>query len=344
MQGVYGIIKTDDATVPVANSSVEYNRDTDLGITFNTQHDSSEPGKIPTPPAGTTGTVSTVTPGSGYTLGEGKTLVQTSSTGTGTGLRIATSIVESGGILKAGSTVSVTAGFQTFQNNLLKNYTNLPADPYTWTRNTASGAAVVGGTTTAITSTGGSGTGATFLVTVATGTVTNITISDVGSGYAVGDIVTLTVANLQTALNVINGNNATVTQGDIKLTLTADNIFGGIGNVSQVRILTPGKGHAVGDVITFKEEGTDNVGTGSVAVATLQTLGGTVISATAQNKTYPAAIRYSGATAAVINVLDLNGTLVSLGTVQPGQLIPYSFSQVEGTTPAVIGTVQVLYK
>ena len=40
----------------------------------------------------------------------------------------------------------------------------------------------------------------------------------------------------------------------------------------------------------------------------------------------------------------MSGAVVSLGTVQPGQLIPVSFTQVEGSSPATIGEVQILYR
>ena len=102
MQGVYGTSKI-DVSPTVTDAAVQYLRDSDLGITFNTQHNSSDVAKIPTPPAGTTGTVDTVVGGSGYTLGENKILVQTATDGTGTGLRIKTSIIENTGILAIGS-------------------------------------------------------------------------------------------------------------------------------------------------------------------------------------------------------------------------------------------------
>jgi len=345
MQGTYGTSKIDVAAV--TDAAVQYLRDTDLGITFDTRVNSSPlAANIPTPPPGTTGTINDVVPGSGYTLGDDKVLVQTATDGAGTGLRIQTSIIQSGGILKAGSTVGATASFQTFQNNLRKNYTGVPtADPYTYARITATGkpmAETTALTSTALASTSTSGTGATSFVDVLNGSVNKVTVSVVGSGYSVGDVITITNTVLEAGAAFGGGF---VFQGDLKIILTADNIFGGIWNASQIRILTPGKGHAVGDVITFKEEGTDNVGTGTVEIATLQTLGGTVISATPQNKTYPSAVRNTSNAVGTITVVSSNGNISTLGNVQAGQIIPISFAQIQGAgTGLTVGFVQVLYK
>ncbi len=110
----YGIIKTDDATSPPANPNVEYNRDTDLGLPYRGTKSENE-----VPAKGTAATFSTVSTGYGYTIGKSKTLVQSATDGTGTGLKVITDIVEDDGILVVGSELQNTAIFNQFQNDLL---------------------------------------------------------------------------------------------------------------------------------------------------------------------------------------------------------------------------------
>jgi len=102
----YGIIKTDDATIPVTNPNVEYNRGTDLGLLLRS-------GKSQTivPDKKTALTLNAFTAGNGYTIGKGRTLIQNATTGNGTGLIVMANVVEDDGILIVGSEIKNTANF-----------------------------------------------------------------------------------------------------------------------------------------------------------------------------------------------------------------------------------------
>jgi len=327
----YGIIKTDDATSPPANPNVEYNRDTDLGLPYRgTKSENEAPAK------GTAATFSTVSTGYGYTIGKSKTLVQSATDGTGAGLKVITDIVEDNGILVVGSELQPTAIFNQFQNDLLLAFNSENPDPYTYARITATGQAFTG-VSTAIAGTSATGTAGTFIVTVTSGSVTKVTVAAGGTVYKVGDVITITKATLEAGAAFGGGN---VFQSDLEFLVTEDNVLGRIAEFNGITLLNGGAGHAIGDIITLSEEGSTVVGTGTLTVATL----GGALDTPGPITVYPSAIRFSGATASVINILDMSGAVVSLGTVQPGQLIPVSFTQVEGSSPATIGEVQILYR
>ena len=80
MIGTYGIAKIGVASITDAN--VQYLRDTDLGLPFRGTKSENE-----VPSKGTAATLNTVYTGSNYSLGTDKVLVQTSTDGTGTGLK-----------------------------------------------------------------------------------------------------------------------------------------------------------------------------------------------------------------------------------------------------------------
>jgi hypothetical protein len=314
--------------------------DTDLGLIFANQ------GPLITsisPAKGMISTIDTAVAGSGYKIGKGKELIQSSTTGTGAGLSCIADIVEVGGILKVGATVNLTAGFMNYQNDkLLKlDVANLE---YTWVRTTATGEPmpdVLAGpvTTTEITSTGGSGTAATFLVSVNNGTVTNVIVRAAGSGYKVGDIIILTIANLQAAMNVANGTEAVVMLGDIKLLLTEENVYGGI-DVSTIKVLNGGSGNVVADVITLTEEGSLDTGTGTVAVATLSPAYN-VGEATFQ--VYPAA--FKTATAGAVEFKGMDDAQVVISGLVIGEVIPLSFKEITAAgTSVTLDTATIFYK
>ena len=336
----YGLAKIGIATI--TNASTQFADSTDLGIQTNFQQNT-----VLIPAKGSIATLKTTAPtsaGSGYSLPLNGTVLCGVSGGTGTGAQVAVRTIPSGLII-AGSSVNVTAGFANFQNNLQLAFDPEATDPYTWASTTSTGAAMpdkVTGpvTTTAITSTGGSGTGATFLVSVNNGSVSKVTVSAAGSGYKIGDIITLSVTNLQAAMNVANNNQPTLIQGDIKLFLTEENITGQI--IEIVRFIG-GTGYVVGEVLTLQEVGSSKIGTATVTVATLETLG---LNTPGPINKYPTGIMNTG-TAGAIVVKDTTGNTVVLGAMQPGVIRPIAFSQVmdaaAGTIPAV-GEITILYR
>ena len=298
------------------------------------------------PAKGAGATLSAFTAGNGYTIGKGRTLIQNATTGTGTGLIVMADVVEDDGILIVGSELQTTAIFDKFQNDLLFAFDAEDVDPYTYARITSTGKSFTG-VSNAIAGTSTTGTSGTFIVTVTSGSVTKVTVSAGGTLYKVGDVVTITVGTLEANAAFGGGN---VFLSDLNILVGEDNVLGGVealgagginvtNGLSGVTIINGGKAHRVGDVITLSEEGSTFVGTATVTIGTLSP----AINTPGEIKIYPAAIKNIGAGAQVINILNLEGILVSLGTLQPGELIPVSFTQVEGTTPATVGTVQILY-
>tara|TARA_R110000744_G_scaffold286458_1_gene397763 strand:- start:904 stop:1920 length:1017 start_codon:yes stop_codon:yes gene_type:complete len=318
---------------------------TDLGIQTNFQANSTEVAKVPA--KGSVATFNTLVAGTGYTIGKGIQLVEDpSSAAGGTGFTAIATVIDSGGVLRLGSVGKFTASFNSFQNTLLDNFDPFDLDPYTWARTTGSGQpmpdTVTGPvTTTAITSTGGSGTGATFFVTVNGGMAVSATVAAIGTGYKVGDTVTLTIANLQAAMQVANDNQATFIQSDITMILTEENVTGAI---QSLTILNGGQGYRIGDTITLSEAGSPIVGTGSVDALTLGTAS-TVI--TAPNNRYPRGIKTSTGTQAApktIEFVGMNDVNVIIGGFTAGTVLPFQFKQViDAGTDAVLGNITILY-
>ena len=327
--------------------------DTDLGIQTDFQSNSTAVAK--TPAKGEIATIDTIVTGSGYTLNPGGLpkegiLCSTTGSATGAGAQVVVT-TEPGGLLIAGSSVDVTAGFMNFQNDLSIAF-NSNDSKYTWASTTATGDPMpdkVTGpvTTTAITSTGGSGTGATFLVSVNNGSVSKVTVSAAGSGYEIGDIITLTVANLQTAMNVANddgsgGTQFTRIQGDIKLFLTEENITGQVTYIEN--ILIGGSGYVVGDVLTLQEVGSSQTGTAQVTVATLG-IANTVI--TAPNNRYPRAVRVAEGTVdapKTIEFVGMDDVNVVIGGFVSGSIFPMNFKQiVSAGSDVTLGDTTILY-
>lgn len=290
------------------------------------------------------------TSGAGYSGGLDGPIICGVSGGTGTGALIRVRTDYGGGQLvqTTGSSVSFiepTAGFTNFQNGLITGYTGINNPPYSFVRRTSSGANDINGTTAAIATTGGSGTGATVVVTITNGSVTRIVTSGVGSGYKVGDILTVTISDMEAATLTMMGGVGTIVLGDLTMLLNDYNVTGQV--VQIVDIPNGGSGYTAGDILTLQEVGSTQTGTATITVETLDT--GLTVS-TKPNNRYPKAIMIStaGATAAApaaVTVKDLEGNFVTMQGMLTGVIRPFSFTQVTlstGETPA-IGEVTIYY-
>ena len=334
MIGSYGIAKIDIAAITDAN--VQFLRDTDLGLLYRSGISQS----VSPVPTGKVLTATITTPGKGYSLPlNGTVLCDTTSVGgVGTGLQVEVRTDESG-TMALRSSVKNTAGFDNYQNTLALNFDGDNPDPYTYGRITATGQPFSGTSLVPLAGTSKTGTAGTFNVTVSNGSVTSVTVAVAGSGYKVGDVVTITKALLETAgsFTVTGGN---VFQGDLTIFLNEDNITGQI--IEIVRFIG-GTGYVVGEVLTLQEVGGGNTGTATVTVATLETLG---LNTPGPINKYPTGIMNTG-TAGAIVVKDTTGNTVVLGAMQPGVIRPFAFSQVmdaaAGTVPAV-GEITILYR
>ena len=95
--------------------------------------------------------------------------------------------------------------------------------------------------------TGGTGTGLTLTITVNTGAVDTVAVAVAGTGYSVGDLITISGATAGTATTVsvasISGNGLTL----------ATTVSGG--NLSGVFINNPGTNYLIGDVIDVVQAG-----------------------------------------------------------------------------------------
>jgi len=310
--------------------------DTDLGSQTDFQSNSWEVAK--TPAKGEIKTA-TLTEGSGYSVPlNGTVLCSTTGSATGSGA-VAQIKTAPSGILILRSPVNVTAGFMNFQNYLQLNL-NIDDSQYTWARTTSTGDpmpdTVIGPvTTTAILGTGGSGTGATFLVSVNSGSVSKVTVSAVGSGYKAGDIITLLAADLQAPMNVANDNQPVIIQGDIELFLTEENISGKA--IEIVSIINGGSNYVVADDLILQEIGSTQVGAATMAVSTLG-ISSEVITAPNTGE-YPRGIMtatpgLTGATAALTGTCEfkgIDGEQVIVSGFTTGKIIPISFKEI---TPA----------
>tara|TARA_R110000851_G_scaffold9437_4_gene35120 strand:- start:281 stop:1306 length:1026 start_codon:yes stop_codon:yes gene_type:complete len=313
--------------------------DTDLGSQTDFQSNSWEVAK--TPAKGEIKTA-TLTAGAGYSVPlNGTVLCSTTGSATGSGAVVQIKTAPSG-ILILRSPVNVTAGFMNFQNYLQLNL-NIDDSQYTWARTTGSGdpmpdTAIGPVTTTAITGTGGSGTGATFLVSVNNGSVSEVTARTPfggASGYKAGDIITLSVTNLQAAMNVANDNQPVIIQGDIELFLTEENISGKA--IEIVSIINGGSSYATGDQLTLQEIGSTQVGLATMEVDSLG-ISSEVITAPNTGE-YPRGIMtatpgLTGATAALTGTCEfkgIDGEQVIVSGFTTGKIIPISFKEI---TPA----------
>jgi len=313
--------------------------DTDLGLEMvpaGQQH-------VVIPKKNAINTINTIVTGSGYTLGSGGSqeegIVCTATGGSGTGAKFIVQSIPALGAIKTGTTIPLTAGFSNFQGTLVKNY-DVASSNYTYVRDTATGTNIVSGTTTAIVGTSAGGAAATFLVTVSNGTITNVQQSGVlGTGYKVGDVITITIADLQAPMNVVNGGGGTVILRDLKLLLTEDDVTGGLFTAqSTVTVVNGGSGYTVADVLTLQEEGSTSTGTGTLVVATLDS----ALSVGQPILRYPQGVMlgvsgFTGATpgtTGIITLKQMDGSNVTIGGLTTGRILPMQFLEIAaaGTT------------
>ena len=309
---------------------------TDLGIATNGQLNANI-----TPLRGDISTATVTSLGVGYSSTINGPIQCSVSGGTGSGA-VVTIETTNAGILIADSVINPTASFTTFQNSTILTY-DVDNSDYSFVRDTATGANTVSGTTTALTTTSsGSGTGATVLLTITNGSVTNAVISAVGSGYVAGEIISVSVSDMQAAMNVINGGGGTVILNKIDLFITESNITNGLSRI--VNVLNGGSGYTVADVLTLQEIGSTETGTATITVATL----GIALSLNSSpNNRYPRAVKVSTGTPTApktIEFVGLDDVNVIIGGFVAGGVFPFSFKQIiDAGTDAVLGDITILY-
>ena len=222
---------------------------------------------------------------------------------------------------------------------------------------TISGASTGSATTTGVvqTSTSGSGTSAEFTVVASSGDYT-VTVTNVGSGYAVGDTIliegqniggtqttndlTLTITHLQGAsvgTATHTGETQTATSGsgsNAQFTVTTD----GNGNYS-VAVTAIGSGYAVNDTITIAGTGIGGTSPANDLVLTVTQLSGTSIGTRVETGVTQASTSGSGSNAEFTVVNDGSGgysvVVTNKGTgYAANDTITISGASVGGTTPA----------
>ena len=328
MNNFYGLAVTGGA------GATDFAFNTDLGKEVNPQatliqNKSSD---------GTSTAISFTSAGTGYPIGKALTVVQNASTGTGTGFKGIATIVETTGLLVPGSSIPNTGGFNNAQNTAAAAFDiQNGATNYTYARLTSTGEPITV-TSTAVVGTSATGTAATFIVTVAGGNVNKVTVSGVGSGYKVGDIITITKTNLEAARGA-----GILVRYDLTIgPLTEADVSGGLS--TQIEILDGGKGHAANDVLTLSAEGYSTTGTGTITVDAIQA--GDAVG-TNPMKMYPRGIKTSTGTQAAtktIEFLGLDDVNVIIGGFTAGTVLPYSFKRVVDTgTDAALGEITILY-
>ena len=335
MANLYGIVKI-DVSPAITDADVQYLRDTDLGLSMGTSTTAS----TSVTQKGEAATLSARVAGSGYTVGSKKVLVQSGSTGSGTGLKVMADIVPGSRSIRTSvvngkeHTMTLTANFDSFQSGLYLLGGSFPLGFV------LDGGIPFSGVSTAVDGSGTSGgTGAKFFVTATNGMISKIVPdpSNLGSDYVVGDIITIARGDY-VAANTFSG--AVSCGGDIQMLVTENDITGGIADVSTVTIINGGSGHAAADVITLTEEGSDSVGSGTV---TIGTVGGST-STQGPNVTYPTGVYITSATAKDVQIKDTMGNDQVLGAMQPGVIRPITFSQIMGAgTTAAVGEVTIVY-
>ena len=331
--GTYGIAKIDATTI--TDENVQFLRDTDLGLIFQDGISQSE-----VPAKGTVATINTVVGSSGYSLAEDglpkEGILCSATGGTGKGAQFIVQSLARGGRMVASSAVKNTAGFNNYQNDLFVAFDSENTDPYTYARIFATGQAF-SGTSTALAGTSATGINGTFIVTITNGSVTGVSVSVVGSGYKVGDVVTITKTTLESGPAFGGGN---VFLGDLKLLLTEENVVGGI-NTGSITVINGGSGYTAADTLTLQEVGSSNIGTATLDVATL----GGALNTPGPIKKYPSGILNTSNTVGTIVVKDTAGNTVSLGAMQPGVIRPFGFSQVLRVgSIAAVGAITILYR
>ena len=349
----YGIIKNDIAVI--TDASVQYLRDADLGLMLKNQKSQSV-----SPLKGAIESMELIelaNQGDGYSSGTNQpsTGIMTSNndSGNGSNLKLSSIAAQNDQIIFAATATSGTGTGATFIGTTIYNIGSLVANlPFSFgapasTPNTPGGNTTTttqDGTSKAITGTAPNGANGRFIVTAVGGIVTKViqearlpNNTDMqGNGYIIGEPISLSKA----AMDADGGLG--VVGGPITFFPTIDHVTNG---AHIIKVLNGGSGYSVRDTIRLTQISPVQKGfpvNSKLATVAVKTLG-PAIDTPGEIKIYPAAIKNIGAGAQVINILNLEGILVSLGTLQPGELIPVSFTQVEGTTPATVGTVQILY-
>ena len=272
---------------------------------------------------GSSYTTTVTNPGTGYTAGDTVTLPG-ASLGGATSTNNATATVA---LASAKKTVSA-----------LNNSTLIGGAGYTT------------GTAAATTVSPSGGTGLTVDIIASVGVVSSITINAAGTGYTVGD--TITVSNTQgkvlTYNTVVAGTGYTTANGVATTVspsggtgLTVDIVDDGSGGVSTITINNPGSGYAAGNVVTISggnSDATFTVATVStpatiqvqsvVAGGLIQSLSGTTgTPITAPTKNFISAFTISEATNASISSGDTSITYSAIASIEvtmpsPHGLIP----------------------
>ena len=342
--------------------------DTDLGLILKKQSPTSI-----SPAKGMISTVTLTGAGSGYTLGpistEGAKLglynlstriecTVSNTTGNGTGgifqittmpntgaLRVR-SLIEwiPGAGIASGSvdtnkvySIRLTAEFDMYQNGLLN-----PTDIAYVLDNTVP----VSGTSASVVGTSATGTGAQFFVTAVNGLIQTVTPdpANLGTGYLVGDVVTITDAALTTAFTNMTipdvPRGVIEVQGDMRIVLDDQDVTGGIGPLSTITILNGGSGHSAADVLTLQEVGSGATGTGTLTVATLDA--GYTVGA-GDILTYPGAFRT--ATIGDVEFKGLDDAQVIISGLIAGETIPMQFKEITAAgTTVTLGTATIFYR
>lgn len=272
-------------------------------------------------PKGDIKTIDTIVAGSGYPLGPGgqpKEIICIEFSGsTGTGATFAVTTKAGEGRLRSTSSVKNAASFDNFQNGLLEAF-NASTSNFTFARVAATGVPA-DSTSTDVAGTSATGSAGTFFVTITSGQVTHVQASQVGTGYLVGDVVTITKAALEAGLTGIT------VQGDVQVVLTEDNVLGALGTVE---VLNPGEGYTVGETLTLSINEPTFIGLGTVNVATLGEA-----KVTPTQLRYPIGIKIGepGATIAAPKTVELkqvDGTQVVIGGLITGAILPMTFSEI----------------
>ena len=328
----------------ITDANVQYLQDTDLGIATGGSGTNASASGVSsyTVPSGYAATLN-ATPsaqGSGYTIGDGVVLVQNATSGTGTGLKIQAKIIGSDGTTAGTGTLKPNAEF--IQNidagTLIKLNSFVANNGFEFARVAATGVPITA-TSTADTGTSATGINGQFIVTVTNGAITSIKQStNVGSLYKVGDLITL--GNIAAAFGGGNVAGDGTNPTSILFTVTGNEVFGMIA-ANQYTVLEGGQGHAASDTVTFSEEGSSVVGTGTLDVATLGT-NKTVPSS--RGNLYPTAFRNTSNAAGAVEVYDYAGNAVVFSQVNAGATIGFGFSQVRNAnTTLAVGEVEILY-
>lgn len=318
---------------------------TDLGIQQNFQTGSFRVAKSPA--KGAIATIDTIVTGRGYPLGPNgipkEGILCSATGGSGTGAQFMVRSIAATGSLIIDSVVQPTANFQNYQTRLF-DALDVSTSNFTYARVNA-GNLPLTAVSTAVAGTSTTGTSGAFIVTVNFGSVTNVSVSGAGTGFVVGDTVTITKAALEANLT---GNTF---QGDLELLLTKENVSGGLDTgVASVEVINGGEGYTVGNTLTLQVIGSTLTGTGTLDVATLDT--STRVN-TQPNNIYPRGVSvgevsYPAGTGTdipkTIKFVGLDDVEVIIGGFCTGKIYPIRFKQIiDNGSDITLGTTTIYY-